>query len=188
MSVTIVATPGAANANSYLTVEEANAYFKSRVPLSTPWENVDDKSAALVMATRVINAVAVAKRMLSDGYYFTSRGWTGSPATAVQSLAWPRVGMYDMNGNVIPSDVIPQALKDATAELAGQLIISDTTLDNAASVQGVSSIRAGSVSIDFKDMISKHILPDAVWMLMPITWFTDEIYEPALRAQFDVIS
>jgi hypothetical protein len=96
--------------------------------------------------------------------------------------------MYDANGNPIPSDVIPQALKDAESELAGQLVMSDTTLDNAVAVGGIKSVSAGSVSVTFKDDIAAHVLPDAVSNLLPPSWLTDELVEPALSALFDVVS
>lgn len=83
---------------------------------------------------------------------------------------------------------MPQAVKDAESELAGQLIISDTTLDNAVAVGGIKSVSAGSVSVSFKDDIAAHVLPDAVLALMPPSWFTDELVEPAVRAQFNVVS
>src|SRR5712691_5596582 len=100
---TLVATPGAANANSYATVLEAAAYFADRLPLVPPWSAVADQTAALLMATRVLDLMAVARRTLriSKGgtrYFYTSRAWTGAPATTTQALAWPRTGMYDLNG------------------------------------------------------------------------------------------
>jgi hypothetical protein len=188
MAVTIVATAGAANANSYITEAEATAYFAARLPLAPPWEDADDPTAALAMATRVLDAMAIARRRLIGENFITSRKWTGAPTSTTQRLAWPRTGMFDANGNAIASNVIPQALKDAQAELAGQLLLSDTTLDNAVKVGGITSVKAGSVAVTFKDMIESHVLPDAVWMLMPASWFTDEIYESALTALFDVIS
>ena len=96
--------------------------------------------------------------------------------------------MYDANGNAIASNVIPQDLKDAESELAGQLGNADRTLDNDVIVQGLTSIKAGSVSLSFKDMVEAHVLPDAVWNLMPPSWFTDEIVTMAFGAQFDVVS
>jgi hypothetical protein len=83
---------------------------------------------------------------------------------------------------------IPQALKDAESELAGQLIMADTTLDNAVSVAGITSVKAGSVAVTFKDDIAAHVLPDAVLNLMPPGWLTNELVEPALPALFDVVS
>ena len=190
---TIIATPGAADANSYLTLEEANTYFDERLPLPTPWENAEYPEAALIMATRVLNMMLQPMKQFFPAkngvgaYYITRRQWTGLPATAIQRLAWPRIGMYDMNGNAIAENVVPQALKDATAELAGQLIMSDSTLDNDVSVQGITSIKAGSVSLTFKDMIDQHIIPSAVLSLLPASWITDEIITPAQRAVFEVV-
>lgn len=193
MAVTIIATAGAANANSYITEAEATAYFSSRLPLVPPWEDADDPTAALVMAARVLDAFAVSHKVLkfgagTDRYYVTAREWTGAVATATQRLAWPRTGMYDRLGRAIDSGTVPQELKDAQAELAGQLVMADTTLDNAVAVGGITSVRAGSVAVSFKDMIQQHVLPDAVWLLMPASWFTDELVAPAMPAQFDVIS
>lgn len=191
MAVTLDATVAGANSNTYATEAEANAYFAARLPLNPPWDDADDKTAALAMATRVLDLFMQPLRVFMPGpppHYLTRRRWTGAPATTTQRLAWPRTGMYDQNGNAIPSTVIPQALKDAQCELAGLLIIQDTTLDNSVAVQGIKSVSAGSVSVSFKDMITQHVLPDSVWWLMPASWFTDEIYSPALPALFDVVS
>lgn len=194
MPVTLDATVGGVTANTYATEAEADAYFSARLPLVPPWEDAEDKTAALAMATRILDAfmqpvkVFYPARNGVAAHYVTRRQWTGTPATTTQRLAWPRTGMYDANGNAIASDVIPQALKEAQAELAGQLSITDTTLDNAVKIGGITSVRAGSVSVSFKDMIEQHILPYAVWLLMPASWFTDELITPAYPAQFDVVS
>jgi hypothetical protein len=192
MSVIIIATPGHAQANSYITEVEADNYFAARLPLTPKWEDAADPTAAIVMATRTMDALMkpiksyVPGRAGGAGYYRTTRGWAGAPATTTQRLAWPRTGMLDRNGNAIASNVIPQELKDAVAEFAGQLIVTDTTLDNDVSVQGLTSIRAGSVSLSFKDAILPHVIPDAVMNLMPPWWFTDEVIEPAIASMLDV--
>lgn len=189
--VTIVATPGASNANSFETQAEADAYFAARLPLSPPWGDADDPTAALVMATRVLSAFAQPFKYLTGDkppyHYRVRRQWTGLPTTTTQRLPWPRTGMFDGNGNAIPSNVIPEALKNAQSELAGQLLMSDTTLDNAVSVGGITSVKAGSVSVSFKDMIEAKVLPDAVWNLMPPSWFTDEVISYPSNAEFEVI-
>ena len=193
MAVTIDATVGGVNSNSYETQAEADAYFQARLPLRPPWEDAEDPTAALAMSTRVLDMMGVAHRTLrfganGDQYIYVSRSWTGQPATTTQKLAWPRIGMYDRNGNAIPSNVIPQELKDAESELAGQLIVADTTLDNAVIAGGITSVRAGSVAVTFKEDILAHVLPDAVLALMPASWFTDEIIESVRLAEFDVVS
>lgn len=190
---TIVATPGAANANSYLTSAEADAYFDSRLPLVPPWEDADSPEAALIMATRTLDRLFQQRRVLvrddkGDSYYVTARTWTGLPATTTQRLAWPRTGMYDWNGNAISSSVIPQDLKDAVAEFAGQLLKKDTTIDNDIAVQGISSVKAGSVEVAFRDgVVTTKVLPDAVLALIPASWLTNEVVEGVYEAVFDVI-
>jgi len=121
-------------------------------------------------------------------YYYTSPEWTGTVATTTQRLTWPRVGMRDRNGNIISPSVIPRELKDAQSELAGQLLMSDTTLDNATSVGGITNIKAGSVSLSFKEMIERHVVPDAVMEMLVPSWLTDERVEPAYPGLFDVVS
>lgn len=185
---TIIATPGAANANSYLTLVEAQAYFDTRLALAG-WDDADDQSVLLIMATRMIDAMFQPLKIYMPGpppHYRVRRHWSGTPATTTQKLAWPRSGMYDANGNAIAVNVIPQALKEAVAEFAGQLGNEDRTLDNDVIAQGLTSVRAGSVSLTFKDNFLTSVLPDAVMALMPPSWFTDELYEGAVQAEFDV--
>lgn len=261
MSVVIVTTPGATTANSYATAAEADAYFAARLPLVPPWEDADDPTAALAMSTRVIENFAQSLRVLVPdtsnvaAYYKITRHWTGLPASATQRLSWPRVGMFDANGNALdwtitaatiasptvittnaahrlttgdtvfitgsdttPSidgtrvvtvistttfsisvavtvagttgsvSIVPQALKDAESEFAGQLLKGDRTLDNDVLLQGLTSVKAGSVALTFKDQFFKQTMPDAVLALFVPSWLTDETVEPALPALFDVVS
>lgn len=259
MPATLNPTIGSATANSYETMGEANVYFEERLPLPTPWVASGDLSTrSLIMATRVLDAYSRPFKYLvaeKPPYYRIRRQWTGAPATQTQRLAWPRIGMFDGNGNPIDhvissvsvanpavvtttrdhgwqtgqlvfitgsnttptidgersitrvSDnefsidvdvtvagsggrvmIIPQELKDAQSELAGQLLMADTTLDNSVITGGIKSVSAGSVSVSFKDMIDAKVLPDAVWNLMPPSWFTEELYVPAQKAMFGVVS
>lgn len=257
---TIIEAPGGVTSNSYETLAEANIYFDERLPLATPWVASGDAAIrSLLMATRVLDAMNRPHRTLrlinGTNFYYTSRQWTGARASATQRLAWPRVNMYDANGNVLDVGItsasvasptvivtgaahrrvtgnivfisdsdttpsidgahtitvlsttsfsipvavtvagttgrvswIPQELKDAESELAGQLLMADTTLDNAVIVGGIKSVSAGSVAVSFKDDIAAHVLPDAVIALMPPSWLTDELVSPALSAQFDVFN
>lgn len=189
---TIDATVGGASANSYETYAEANVYFDGRIPLNPPWV-ASGLEAYLITATRLIDSCMSPIKTLirgSDGvaYYRVSRQWTGQPATSTQRLAWPRIGMFDANGNAIPTDAIPQALKDAESEFAGQLLKGDRSLDNDVIVQGLTSVRAGSVALTFKDQIMPQVMPDAVLNMMPDSWFTDELYVPAEQAILEVAS
>lgn len=194
MAVTIVSTPSAANANSYEEVAEASAYFEARVALDPAWDDADNKEALLVMGTRVLDAAFRGYKTFVPAmgsiaaFYRIGRKWTGLPSTTVQRLAWPRTGMFDQNGNAIAVDAIPQDLKDALSELAGQLGLTDRTLDNQVAVQGITSVKAGSVSVSFKDgYIASAVLPQAVIDLIPPSWYTEEILEGAMQFDFGVV-
>jgi hypothetical protein len=188
---TIDATVGGPGSNSYCLLAEATAYFDERLPLPTPWLASGDMcNRALTMATRVLDSMAQPfVSYVKDGaYYITRKQWTGEPASTTQRLAWPRIGMFNRNGGEIAEDEIPQELKEATAELAGQLMMADTTLDNDVAVKGITSIKAGSVSLSFAAGIEAHVLPNAVLNLMPASWFTDEVIDYATQeAEFEVI-
>lgn len=192
MPFTLDATPGGTAANSFLTVEEFEAYLETAYEVEEA-SNVLDDAPLLGLATRTLIAMYSGKKVLirekgSSPYYLVRPTWTGSPAMATQALPWPRIGMYDRNGNAIADTVIPQELKDATAELARQLKAGDRTLDNDVSVQGITSIRASSVALSFKDMIEAKVIPDAVVNLLIPSWLTDETIVPAWPAIFEVVS
>ncbi len=192
MAVTLVATAGASNANSYLTEAEATAYFDTRL-FSEAWDLAADKPKALMFATRVLDSALLAyKRFVPEAngvaaHYRSRPAWSGTPSTTTQALAWPRTGMYDANGNAIAVDAIPQALKNAVAELALQLLGGDRTLDNDVIVQGLSSLRVGPASFSFKDNIEVKVIPDAAWNLMPPSWFTEELIEAVAGIEFCVM-
>lgn len=158
MPVTVIATPGAADANSYATLAEAEAYIETR-PASwaetSGWANAeeDDKNRALVTATELL-----------DEYV----RWSGRAATTTQVLGWPRACMRDLNRKLIAEDVIPARLRYATIELAAQLLSTDRTADSDADTQGLKSLKAGPVALEFKDSIQAKPIPDRVWQMVAL--------------------
>ena len=177
----ITATPGDANANSYATIAVADAYNEARM-FTAIWETATDamKEAALRQATRLLDS---------------SFRWTGKTASEDQALAWPMEGQISRNGFEIPisgAKSIPRELKEATSEFARQLIEADRTADNEAQKQGITSVKAGPVTIGFTDRESGDreridagirrlgpdfdyiwlAIPDAVRNLLPPSWYT----------------
>jgi hypothetical protein len=67
----------------------------------------------------------------------------------------------------------------------------DVTATNSAVAQGITSVKAGSVAVTFRnDMVpgQQQVIPNSVMYLMPASWFTTELYEPATAyAEFDVV-
>jgi len=155
---TLVATPGSASANTYVLLTEADQYQLDRPPVGTVWTSAtdDQKNAAILWAT-----------ILMDRLW----EWNGFPTNSTQALLWPRQGMLKLNGWEFVSDnVIPNELKQATAEYARQLLVSDRTGDSDIETLGITSVRAGSVSVTFKDSVIAKTVPDAVFNLIPNSW------------------
>lgn len=157
----LVATPGAANANSFLTVDEADAHFGTRLHVSD-WTSasVADKEAALIWATRLMNATIP---------------WRGSVVSETQALAWPRSGLLTRNGFPLANDIIPRELKEATAELALLLLRSERTAGNEAQEQGITRLKAGTVDIEFKEEFQFNVVPATVTDLLVPSWFGETV-------------
>lgn len=154
---TLDATVGGASSNSYCTVAEANDYHHARLN-STAWDTAtsSQKTVALIMATRVLDAQMI---------------WAGLTKTDEQALMWPRWGVEKRNRlQYVPDTEIPIELKEATAEMARQLLIADRTLDSDVETQGISSLTAGPVSLTFKSDVKAKVVPDAVVNLIPSWW------------------
>jgi len=121
MPVAITATPGDANANSFVDEADAQAYIDARLnPDAWDGAAVDDQRRALVEATRELDRLR----------------WKGTPVTLTQALAWPRedVTIPDLPDDVTTesqseygTDEVPQRIQDATVELALEFLRAGTT-------------------------------------------------------------
>ncbi len=158
-TATLVATIGSATANTYVTLAVADQYHDDRPPAGTTWANASDdqKNEALLWATLLLDRLV---------------DWEGWVVDDVQALLWPRVGLTYPNGFYVPSTVIPIQLQRATSEYARQLLVSDRAADSAVETQGLLSLRAGPVSLTFKDSVTAKVVPDAVFHLIPSDWGT----------------
>jgi hypothetical protein len=95
---------GLATSESYVSVAELKAY-RPRGGLTLPTATDEALELALIRATAAVDAL------------FASR-WPGSACSADQALEWPRYDALDARGYEIDSEVIPQAVKNATCEAA----------------------------------------------------------------------
>ena len=110
MALTLVATPGSANANSYETLSEANAFLATQLN-TFAWDDAieDAQIQALIMATRLMDTLIQ---------------WHGSPTTSTQALAWPMLGQEDAFGRTISSSIVPAIIKQAES-LYALLLLQD---------------------------------------------------------------
>ena len=95
MAATINATVKGENANSYVTLTEANTYFET-VPDSSTWTNKtdDQKNRALISATRWIDSFVFYGDRCDDG----------------QALKFPR-NNYQVDGVELSCSTIPNNIK-----------------------------------------------------------------------------
>lgn len=117
---------GVSGANSYCSLDAANAYHGARLR-TEGWQNAteDDQSKALAMATRLL-----------DDYL----RWQGARVdVARESPAWPRYNMYDRGGLLIDSATIPTCLVEATAEFALRLLEKDRVKESEDNAVGIAS-------------------------------------------------
>lgn len=96
---------GKADAETYISVSDADTYHSDRGNTDWAAATTATKEAALRVATAWI-----------DGSF--RRRFPGTKGTKEQALAWPRDSAVDAEGWAIDEDEIPTALKHATAEAA----------------------------------------------------------------------
>jgi hypothetical protein len=120
---------GKVDANSYASAADGDAYFDGHL-YATVWTGalLANKEKALVFATRLIDA----------NYQFG-----GMKTSATQALLWPRVGCADPDAEdgLVESDVIPKNLRDATCEMARELLTVDRT--SAPPGEGLKYVNVG---------------------------------------------
>lgn len=138
MAFTFIVEDGTivANANSYLTVEEATAILEIDDSQFAIWDalTTEEKQKALVRATLYL-----------DDFY----QWYGRRTDPTQSLKWPRSCMKDCEGNAIGENVMPVELKRATTYLA-MWMRTNNAAEQMDSV-GVRRFRSEEVEIEWQD-------------------------------------
>lgn len=85
--------------------------------------------------------------------YLNSLDWQGEPTNGRnQPLAWPRKGVYDRYGNLLPDDEIPKEIIDAQHILARAELQSVNILSpNVTAGQKVIRERVGPLETEYSD-------------------------------------
>jgi len=148
---TLIATAGAVNANSYVTLVEADLYHDSRLH-NAAWlaGTTDQKNQALLWATQILDRLDFQGRKTND--------------IDKQSLRHPRVGMSDQDGFAVDSTTIHYQVKNATCELAGLLISTDRTAD--AGTEGFREIMVGPIVLKVKASDRAEVIAKEVYALL----------------------
>lgn len=148
------ATPGGAQANSYVSEEAADAFFAGRLtPGATQWTayEAEDRQKALMQATSDLNRVR----------------FKGRRITTEQRLEFPRSGQRE----AFPE--VPQDIQDATCLQAIFLLQNQPTGGRSRAAQlraqGVAAYRVGDHSQEFSAggvrTTEQHLGPEALGIL-----------------------
>ena len=149
MAVTIHATAGAANANSYITLAQADAYVEAMISSTdvSKWSTGTDdtRNRALAAATQRLDR----ERFL------------GARATDTQALQWPRTGVrkpdtyvntyatgfpFRISDDYFTDTEIPDQIKRAQIELAVYLH-NNTDGISLSGLNDYKSIQVGNISV-----------------------------------------
>ena len=143
--MSIDATPNGANSDSFLTVAEADTYWATNL-YATTWVagTTANKEKALKMATRILDEKCA---------------WSGTRASSTQALGWGRTDVtYD--GITVSSTTVPIQIKNATAQFAGDLLVSNLTANSEG--KGLNSLRVGEITLDFDKTDTAGVMPEIV--------------------------
>jgi hypothetical protein len=129
MPSALVSTPGAANANSYVSLTFAAALISDAVNRTAWPADADAQTQALIEATRLIDL---------------SFNWNGYKSDEDQSLDWPRTSVYDKNGMYVSESTIPNSVQIATVEVAYRLVVAGGVEQPSDSA---SEVKIGPINI-----------------------------------------
>lgn len=153
MTVVLDPTVGGANANTYASVNETNA-FAEATPYASNWEAAADGDLGeglLVRSARVMQSL----------------GYAGEQYSSSQAMAFPRCGVTDPSGAAYGTTVIPRCVKEAQMTLAVWLSAQSGDVFGQDSAANLSSLSAGPVTLEFRqapltsgqDYLQRVIIP-----------------------------
>lgn len=131
--MTLNAVAGAVDANSYVDVTYADAFFATQIAKAVWPSLTPDKESVLIESTRLL-----------DSFF----DFTGLIASDEQALRWPRTDVYDIDGRSIASDSIPNTIKQSVCYLALYLLQNGGVNQIASTTTGV---KVGPIDIKMTD-------------------------------------
>ncbi|UOF80049.1 hypothetical protein [Caudoviricetes sp.] len=126
---------GLANANTYASIAEADAYATQRGWTSWLALSSQDKEKHLLLAMDYMRARYRGK-------------WRGTRIRDAMALDFPRYDLYDVDGYLVATNVVPADVKNSQIELAERSRTQSLIVDVAAGSSGALKseiVEAGSV-------------------------------------------
>ena len=139
MTITVEDGSGLAAADSYLSIADADTYHTAHSD-DAAWSGATDavKEKALRLATQ---------------YLDVNYTYQGIPVDELQALDWPRHSVISEDGSrILSATTLPQALKDACAELALRQIADTDLIADQTNPYSITeeSVQVGSIKTSTK--------------------------------------
>lgn len=154
---------GGSASNSFGSLAEAEAYAAEH-PYATEWDALATdaaKEALLIHATRGLVAGVCLQ---------------GTAATSTQALPFPRLGLTTRNGYALSTTIVPLDIKHAQFEYALTLARSgNVLLAKDQAVEGLTELRAGPVTLKFREDLVYAPVPANVLAMIPPGWLCEEV-------------
>lgn len=149
---------GLPNATSYASVAEATDYFTPDQTAFVTWDafTSEQQEFYLALATRLLDQKAEYK---------------GTIKSETQALRWPRSGVYNRDGILLSSVLVPTQIKQAMFELA-KYIFSGTDVATGFDVTNLSRVKVDVIEIEFQEETAQVSTPSIInAILHPIGFF-----------------
>ena len=140
---------GLSDSNSYVTVSEADDYFLNHPYYADNWSGLTNKESFLEAASAQLDALVV---------------WKGFLVYGTQAMGWPRNGVIDDEGRIIPADVVPDRVKKAVFELAFHLSRGDPYA--ASSSEGIDRLKIDVIELQFSGSTTTRPVPAATLLYL----------------------
>ncbi len=137
---------GLPTANAYATVAEVDEILA--VNIHSKWSVISDIGDNTVKEKLIIWASRILDQRVK---------WHGRKTFNTSGLAWPRTCVKDREGNLIDDDLVPMAVKVATAELADHLLSGDPETANTGS--NITTMQVDVIMLKFDARIDAERFP-----------------------------
>lgn len=138
--MTLVATVGASDADTYATLAECKTY----------WDSVGFAYSAYG-DTEIEEALRRARVWLDARYLssYPGRRQYGRTAAEPQALEWPRTDAVDRDGYSIPTDTVPREVKNAQCEAARREVAGTDLSPDVTTARIAKRERVGSLEVEY---------------------------------------
>lgn len=149
-------------ANSYTSLADADAYLVPRGLWAATPTVVDAGTGVVTPDGATITKKETALIRATD--YLNTLDWKGEKVAWERLFAWPRVGISfsDLGNTIVPSVVVPAAVKISCIELAAACFAGDNPLAAVARDDRLASKTIGVISKSWFDGVPDETLYPAV--------------------------